>query len=62
MSCSDQVGSMGMTMSRPVRLAAHDKLARRGKRTGETARMVPNPRGEFPGNRQSGGTFEKRAL
>lgn len=53
MLSSVQRGWVGMMMSMLVRLVAQSKLARRGELGGDTARMVPKPRVEFAGSRDS---------
>jgi hypothetical protein len=50
-SSSVQSGCSGIKMSMSVRLAAHSRLALRGERLCETARMVPKPRVALAGAR-----------
>ena len=48
-SLSVHSGCSGIVMSRSVRFAAHSRLARRGERACETARMAPKPSVELAG-------------
>lgn len=57
-SASERCCCGGITISRPVRLAAQRREGRRGEIGGETARMVEKPRVAFAGGREGGGWGE----